>query len=306
MVAGRSYSNEEPVETIRRSSIVPLLVIILTLAGLLATGCAKKEEPPPGMRAAADSASPHPSGEAGARQDAARNTRQKLKVTINVSMEVKDLSHAFAALRVLSTKAGGYNIEESQNLHDYGRHAKVTMRIPPGAVDGTLNEIQKLGKVLRENRVGEDVTDPYYDLEARLSNAKAAETRLLNILRTKATKVSDIIEVEKELTRVRGDIESMTASKRTMDIETSMVLLVVDLSEPQPATPVGRKVWEPIRTAFGSSAEVFAYSIRFVIFAIVGVIPWTVLGWLLLRLRRRVKESKAREAKPNLLPAEKG
>ena len=99
------------------------------------------------------------------------------------------------------------------------------MRVPPGKMAGLLEKLRVLGTVTSENSTGEDITDEYVDLEARLKTMKASEARLLELLQRQTRKLADVLAVEKELTRVRGDIEAYEARRRNWDILTTLVFL---------------------------------------------------------------------------------
>jgi hypothetical protein len=84
-----------------------------------------------------------------------------------------------------------------------GRTLTATRRVPATQLDAALAELKKLGRVETETQNGQDVTAQYVDLEARLSNSRNTETRLLELLSQRRGKLSDVLEVETELSRVR-------------------------------------------------------------------------------------------------------
>ena len=77
-----------------------------------------------------------------------------------------------------------------------------------------MAELKKLGRVEDESQGGEEVTQQYVDLQARLANGKHTEQRLTEILRTRTGKLQDVLKVELEIDRVRGEIEQMQAEKK--------------------------------------------------------------------------------------------
>jgi hypothetical protein len=79
-----------------------------------------------------------------------------------------------------------------------------------------MAEIKRLGRVEAESQGGEEVTSQYIDLDARLTNARNTEQRLTDLLRQRTGKLSDILAVELELGRVRGEIERMEAEKKSL------------------------------------------------------------------------------------------
>ena len=111
------------------------------------------------------------------------------------------------------------------------RTLTATLRIPADQLDGALLEIKKLGRVESESQSGQDVTSQYVDLEARLGNSRNTEKRLTDLLRDRTGKLSDVLEVEQELARVRGEIEQMEAERKTMSNQISYATLNATITE---------------------------------------------------------------------------
>ncbi|MBI5191244.1 MAG: DUF4349 domain-containing protein [Nitrospirae bacterium] len=219
---------------------------------------------------------------------------RKVIVSHAMTVEVGDLDASFKKAVALAEKSGGYTTGTNRYKDSDGSlHASVGMRVPPGRVSSVLSELRGLGEVVSESSSGEDITDQYVDLEARLGNAKASEKRLQEMMDRKTANLSDVLAVERELTRVRGDIESMEARRRSWDTLTQTVEINVELKEPPRAMPAGRKIWEPIKTAFGDAIEVFANSLHYAIVFVLGAIPWfVVFGVLVYAGAKLVKRRK--------------
>ena len=89
---------------------------------------------------------------------------------------------------------------------------------------------KKFGRVDTEAQTGEEVTAQYVDLQARLANSKNTEQRLTDVLRQRTGKLSDVLEVETEIARVRGEIESMEAERKTMATQVAFATLNLTLT----------------------------------------------------------------------------
>ncbi len=270
------------------------LAAILLAASV--AGCAKKEEAPPGvgLRPAAKAVREAPPAaadkQAPSQPPAPVSPQRKIIVTHEISVEVQDFAKSYEAVSRMAEQAGGYNTEANQfREHDGARRGKVAMRVPPQRVGGLLDAVRRLGTVVSEGSKGEDVTEQYYDLETRLRNAKAAEKRLVELLGARTGKLADVLEVERELTRVRGDVESMEARKRNMELLTAMTTIVVELSEPHRAVPAARRIWEPVRTALGDGLAILALSLRYAILVVIGAIPWLAILAAIFYVRKRYK-----------------
>ena len=111
------------------------------------------------------------------------------------------------------------------------RELSATLRIPAKQLEGFLTDLRKLGHVEEESRGNEEVSAQYVDLQARLKAARATEQRLIELLGTRTGKLSDVLEAERELARVRGEIESMQGENAVLVHRVSYATVQVDLSE---------------------------------------------------------------------------
>jgi hypothetical protein len=114
---------------------------------------------------------------------------------------------------------------------DQGRMLNGVLRIPVGQMDSALIALKGLGRVDAESQNGEEVTAQYVDLQARLANARNTEQRLTEVLQQRTGKLSDVLAVEKEIARVRGEIESMEAERKSMATQVAFATLNLTLTE---------------------------------------------------------------------------
>jgi hypothetical protein len=112
-----------------------------------------------------------------------------------------------------------------------GRVLNGVLRIPVGQMDRTLTELKSLGRVESESQNGQEVTAQYVDLQARLANARNTEQRLTQVLQQRTGKLSDILAIETEIARVRGEIESMEAERKSLATQVAFATLNVTLTE---------------------------------------------------------------------------
>jgi hypothetical protein len=188
---------------------------------------------------------------------------------------------------------GGFvaSIDVGRNEGSVGS-ATLTLRIPEAELDRALAALGALGTLRRESIRAEDVSDSYYDLSARLHNARRLEQRMLE-LAAHAAGVKDLLEVEREVGRVRESIELMDGQLRALDDRTSLATLSVDLVTRQvyvAQEPVGLAA--RIGDAFDGSLDAMADAGEALLLFLVAAVPWMLpIGagaWLLLRrLRRR-------------------
>jgi len=293
--------------------ILLFILVLVSLTTLLS--CKKKEEAPAPAsgqfdlrksktKDAVSASAPAPAQSesepaAAPAETAQQDSKRKVIMSHALGLEVKSLSAALQSLTKLAESNGGYVYESTRTSYDRNSYAgTIGIRVPVGKTSGVLGAVRSLGRVESESSSAEDITDDYVDMEARLKNAQASEARLKEMYQRAGT-VKDVLEVEKELTRVRGDIEAFMAKKRNWDILVDMATIEVNLHEPSAAMPAAHNFWGPIRSAFGSSLEGFANSLRALIIFIGVIAPWLVIVgpayYLGVRQIKRRRDRKKKE-----------
>jgi hypothetical protein len=152
--------------------------------------------------------------------------------TAELSLITKEFDKARGNLETILKRHRGYVGElKAGGSAGSGRTLSATLRVPADQLDATLAEVKTLGRVESESQGGQDVTSQYVDLQARLTNARNTEERLTDLLRNRTGKLSDVLEVERELDRVRGEIEQMEAERKNMANQVSFATLNATISE---------------------------------------------------------------------------
>lgn len=106
-----------------------------------------------------------------------------------------------------------------------------TLRVPANQLEAALADLKGLGRTENESQGGQEVTAQYVDLEARLANSKHTEQRLTEMLRDRTGKLSDVLAVEMEISRVRGQIEQMEAERKTMKNQVDLATITITVNE---------------------------------------------------------------------------
>lgn len=154
---------------------------------------------------------------------------RKIVSTGNITVEVEDVESAVTAVEAFVDNVGGYVEVLSRSGGDEFERASMTLRLPQGQFSSAYDRIRQLGEVLNEHQGSEDVSEQFIDLEARLSSAKREEQSFLGLL-GRANTVSDVLTIERELARVRSDIERYQGQldflSRRVDLSTIWVELV--------------------------------------------------------------------------------
>lgn len=156
--------------------------------------------------------------------------------TARLSLVVASFDSARVEAERIIAAAGGFIGNITISGQRGGPRSLVgALRVPGPALDETLAQLRRLGRVTIESREAEDVTQQSADLDARLTNARTAEKRLNAILATRTGKLEDVLNVEREIVRVRGEIEQMEAERRTLDRRTTYGTIQLEMIEEQKA-----------------------------------------------------------------------
>jgi hypothetical protein len=167
---------------------------------------------------------------------------QKIIKTADLSLEVKKFEDASREVDRLVTRYRGFYADNRVTQNDDGTTgAHIVVRVPQGSFEALYADLKKLGRVKAENAKGEDVTEKYTDLSARIRNSEALEKSLLVLLdeKKKNAKMSEIIEVQRELAKVREEIEKMLGTLRVMDNQIDFGTIYLTLAERTRSVPSG-------------------------------------------------------------------
>ena len=116
------------------------------------------------------------------------------------------------------------------------RQLRGVVRVPADRMSETLARLRAIGTVVEDTQGSEDVTDQIVDLDARLASARATEKRLTELLAKRTGRLSDVLDVERELTRVRLDIERLDAEKTNIGRRVTYATIDVAVSEERKAS----------------------------------------------------------------------
>ncbi len=216
----------------------------------------------------------------------------------SLAVLTKEFDAARAALENLVKAHQGYfgelNVASPAGA---GRSLTATVRVPAGQLDGVLVELRKLGRVEQENQSADDVTREYVDLTARLANARETEKRLVEILRERTGKVSDVLQVEQQIARTRQQIEQMDAERKTLDNQVQYASVDLRITEEYkksletPAPSLGTRINNAAVEGFREAAELVLGLMLWLLGTVPSLLVLSSLlawpGWWLVRWVRR-------------------
>jgi hypothetical protein len=152
--------------------------------------------------------------------------------TVSLSIIVKDFAAARANLEVILARHHGYAAQlNASTAENAARSLNGSLRVPAGELGTTVAELKSLGRVQNELQNGEEVTQQHADLVARLKNSRETERRLQAILAERTGKISDVLAVEQEIARVRGEIEQMEAEQKSLEHRVDFATVDLNLTE---------------------------------------------------------------------------
>ena len=209
---------------------------------------------------------------------------RKLVKNGSLSLRVDDVDAAAARLKVAVDSLGGY--VASERGEDYGTERRyLTLRIPAPAFGATVaRAVATAAEVLHREITVEDKTAEYVDVDARLTTQRVLAARLRELV-TRTGEVKDLIEVERELARVTGEIERYEARLRTIDRDAAFATLEVSLEgarEEVAAAGFGADVLDSLALGWAGVRGVLLLSVAlwplWVVGVVVGVGVWRWRG----------------------------
>lgn len=158
---------------------------------------------------------------------------RKIISTAQLRLEVENIQTAFNKITNITLQQGGFISGSSVYGYEEQKTGQMTVRVPQKNFYNAVGQIEVLGTVKSREIKGQDVTEEFVDVSARLGNLQKQETRLSEILKM-ANTVKDVLEVERELERVRGEIERLTGRMNYLEQSIEMSTITVNANEPAP------------------------------------------------------------------------
>ena len=148
-------------------------------------------------------------------------------------------------------------------------------RLPPAALAPFLERLGGLGTIGRHATSAQDRTAEVVDVEARLKNMAEFRDNLRKLMATPGARLKDLIEVERELTRVQSELDSLATRRKVLANDTEKVRVSVAFAARPAVLEAG--MWLPVKTAVLRAGHVLASSVAALIGLAVALLPWLVL-----------------------------
>lgn len=233
-------------------------------------------------------------GEIDAEKPYRSETEEKIIKTAYASIETNKVKEAYDKALNLVKKYDAIILNASMSKYDDAEEAQLLIKLSPEHFMTLLDELNTIGRVESKSITEEDVTEEYYDVKARLANARKVQDRLFGILK-RANKVEDILKVEKEIERVGEKIEVLEGKIRYFDskVDYSRITITIYSKETQfiDLGSIGRGFGDAINYAI----HFFFIIIWFIIIIIPLIVVTLVLRPVVAFIIKRMKKKKRKE-----------
>ena len=193
-------------------------------------------------------------------------------------IEVEKVDPAIFKIRQLAATVGGYITNTSiSGGRDQIRQATLELKIPAANYDKAVESLPTIGKVETVTSTAQDVGEEFVDVTARVTNARRLEERLISLLANRTGKLDEVLRVERELARVREEIERYEGRLRYLTTRAAMSTLTITIHEPSPL--LGNDPGEnPIAAALRRAWRNFVALVAGLIASLGVVIPLALIG----------------------------
>ena len=233
---------------------------------------------------------------------------RKIIRNAEITMEVSSTTDTQHRVASIAETNGGFVVtsESKQRENDDPAQRtldiKLVVRVPATKFGFAFDEIKKLASNTPSEQVsGQDVTEEFIDLEARIKTQKALEIQFLEIMR-QAYKVADALEVQRQIADVRTEIEKLEGRKRFLENRSSLSTITVNIQAPRPvivvtSTGFGHSVREAVSDSIGMASDMVLFFVRFAILMVPILIfiglPSALVARYLMRRAKRMRLAQA-------------
>jgi hypothetical protein len=213
---------------------------------------------------------------------------RKIIRNADLNLEANSPEESMTKITAIADSKGGFVVESQQSSSDVKATTRdvvtMTVRVPAAKFNEALDEIRKTAsRVILENVKGDDVTEEFIDIEARLKTEKALEQQFLEIMK-QAKSVEDALNVQRQLAQVRGGIEKIEGRKRFLENQSSLSTVKIRLQTPTAFSANSSGFTSDLREAFGKGFDTALGFILGLVTFVIAILPFLLLVVLPLAL----------------------
>jgi len=211
---------------------------------------------------------------------------RKLIRTGTLSVEVRRYAEAAEKAVAIAEAHGGY-LSGANAAREAGdrQRGTLTLSVEARSFDAVFRKLKELGRVESAAVETRDATREYTDLETRLSVKRDAQARLLEILRTRTGKLSDLVEAERELSRLVEEAERLEGERRYLAKQVELATITIEIFEPAAFLRDGAAA--PLFQAVRDALPLLSRSVAMMLYASAAALPWVIVAVLVWKLRKR-------------------
>jgi hypothetical protein len=201
---------------------------------------------------------------------------RKIIYTAGIDLIVGDLSEAESVLDDLVKRFDGM-VAQSDLKSDPGapRSASWRLRIPVDRFSPFVKQLTKLGEAIKNKLESQDITDKYFDIQVRIDNKKIQVERLQKIIKEQTGKISEVLEAERELSRVTTELEELKGTLKLWENQTALATVNVTMRErSQYVAPQAPTFASNVSGTFFGSVDALSNFGQSVALVIVALTPW--------------------------------
>jgi hypothetical protein len=250
-------------------------------------------------------------------EEIAAATDRKIIRNADLTIEVTSPTEVQSKVTSIAEAHGGFVVNSEAKQRDNGDATnrtldiKLVVRVPENQFGVVLDQVRSLANNRNEEKItGQDVTEEFIDLEARIKTQRALEAQFLQIMK-QAGKIADALEVQRQIAEVRTEIEKLEGRKRFLENRSSLSTITVNILAPKPITVNTTGFGRSVRDAVSESIDVGSGIVLFFVRFVIVMIPITALlllpGGLLLRyFIRRARRMRLAETLLGRTPTPEG
>jgi hypothetical protein len=234
-------------------------------------------------------------------------TERKLIRNADITLESDNPADTLRKVTQIAEGSGGFIVSsESKQANAEGQlkpesTVTVTIKVPAAQFDSVINQIRGAGSRIAQDKIStQDVTEEYIDLEARIRAKQALEAQFMEIMKQART-VQDALEVQRQLSDVRAEIERLEGRRRFLENQTSLSTINITMRPPtQIVSTTG--FFYSVKRAFGDGLDVAAAITLGLIQVIVALLPVIIFIGLPIFLVVRYFVRRAQRQPPRVSP----
>lgn len=207
-------------------------------------------------------------------------TERKIIRNADLQLESTAPEESQQKITSIAESKGGFVVESQQSSSSSSVTTRdivtMTVRIPAAKFNESLDEIRKVSnRVITETVKGQDVTEEFVDIEARLKTKKALEEQFLEIMKQGKT-VQDALSVQRELANVRGEIEQIEGRKRFLENQSSLSTIKIRLQTPTAYSPSSSGFFYQLGRSVSSGFDIALSFILGLVTFLIAILPFLI------------------------------